>query len=60
MTFLSPQAINEYILIYKEEFKKDIPRDKAIEQAENLLKLLDLLLSSNGDEKHGEYIKSNF
>jgi len=47
MSFLSAKAINEYIEIYKEEFGKDLSFDEAQKQAENLLKLIKLIITSN-------------
>ena len=43
MSFLSAEAINEYIKIYKEEFGKNLSFDEAQKQAENFLKLLYLI-----------------
>lgn len=44
--FLSDESVVEYIEIYKQEFGKDISFEKARIQAENLLKLMGLIIST--------------
>jgi hypothetical protein len=42
---LSDKAIDEYREIYKEEFGRDISVEEARKQADNFLKLMQLILS---------------
>lgn len=42
---LPPEAIDEFMNIYRDEYKKQLDRAKAEELAENLIRLFELILT---------------
>ncbi len=50
---LSEKAINEYKELYKKKFGKEISNQEALEQATNLMRLIEIVYKPMTEKEHG-------